>query len=281
MRPDGYHELDSIFYPLPYPRDDLAVRRMPGGGIRVVCSDPAVDAENNTLTKAYAAFAEVVGAAPGLEVFLQKRIPVGAGLGGGSGNAAALLRWLNKESSCPLDTEALADLALTVGADTPFFLRNAPCRVQGIGEILTPVALDLSGCLLVLVCPDIQISTRQAYADYGAPLLSSSPHPGQSGLTKSLSRDKSPLLFNAAEGTYSCDNPENGFTNALEAAVFPGQPLLASIKNELLRLGADVACMSGSGSGLFGLFSRCRAEAAVKAAFALRAGRRRVFLLRL
>ena len=96
VRPDGYHELDSIFYPLPYPRDDLTVRRMSGGGIRVICSDPGVDAENNTLTKAYAAFAEAAGPVPGLEVSLQKRIPVGAGLGGGSGNAAVLLRWLNK-----------------------------------------------------------------------------------------------------------------------------------------------------------------------------------------
>jgi 4-diphosphocytidyl-2-C-methyl-D-erythritol kinase len=281
VRPDGYHELDSIFYPLPYPRDDLIIRRMSGGGIRVVCSDPGVDAENNTLTKAYAAFAGVAGAVPGLEVSLRKRIPVGAGLGGGSGNAAALLRWLNGESARPLDAGALAGIALTVGADTPFFLRDAPCRVQGIGERITRVALDLSGCLLVLVCPDIRISSRQVYADYDALLLSSNSSSGRNSLTKSVSRDKNSPLFDAAQGTYFCRNPGNRLANDLEAAVFPGQPLLASIKGELLRLGADAACMSGSGSSLFGLFSRCRSEAAAKAVLRLRSEHRRVFLLRL
>jgi 4-diphosphocytidyl-2-C-methyl-D-erythritol kinase len=281
VRPDGYHELDSILYPLPYPRDDLTIRRMSGGGIKVVCTDPGIDAENNTLTKAYAAFAEIAGEAPGLEVFLRKRIPVGAGLGGGSGNAAVLLRWLSGESACPLDPGALAGLALTVGTDTPFFLRNAPCRVQGIGERITPVALDLSGCLLVLVCPDIQVSTRRAYADYDALPPSSKPLSGRDGLTKSVSRDKKSPFFGAAQRTNPGGNLENGLTNALEAAVFPGQPLLASIKSELLRLGAGAACMSGSGSGMFGLFSRCRTEAAEKAAFRLRTGQRRVFLLRL
>ena len=176
---------------------------------------------------------------------------------------------------------ALAGLALSVGADTPFFLQDAPCRIQGIGEKITPVALDLSGCLLALVCPDIQISTRLAYAAFDASPLFSKPLSGRNSLTKSVSRDKSSPLFDAAQRTYSCDNPENGLTNDLEAAVFSVQPLLASIKAELLRLGAAAACMSGSGSCLFGLFPRRRAEAAAKAAFALRAGRRRVFLLRL
>ncbi|MDR2055879.1 MAG: 4-(cytidine 5'-diphospho)-2-C-methyl-D-erythritol kinase [Desulfovibrio sp.] len=281
VRPDGYHKLDSVFYPLPYPRDDLTVRRLPGSGIRVICADPDVDIENNTLTKAYAAFAEAAGAAPGIEVFLQKRIPVGAGLGGGSGNAAVLLRWLNMQSARPLDAGALAGLALTVGADAPFFLRNVPCRVQGIGESLTPVASDLSGCLLVLVCPDVQVSTRRAYADYDALILSSGSLSGQNSLTKSSSRDKRPPSFEAAQETYPCFTPGSGLANDLEAAVFPGHPQLASIKAELLRLGAEAACMSGSGSGLFGLFPRCGAEAAAKAAFELRAGHRRVFLLRL
>ncbi|MDR1660227.1 MAG: 4-(cytidine 5'-diphospho)-2-C-methyl-D-erythritol kinase [Desulfovibrio sp.] len=281
VRPDGYHELDSILYPLPYPRDDLTIRLIPGDGIKVVCTDPGIDAENNTLTRAHAAFAEIAGAAPGLEVFLRKRIPVGAGLGGGSGNAAVLLRWLNRESACPLDMEALAGLALTVGADTPFFLQDAPCRVQGIGERITPIALDLSGCLLVLVCPDIQVSTPQAYADYDALPPSSRAFSGQNNLTKFASQDRNFPSFDTGQRTYPCDNQENGFANDLEAAVFPGQPLLASIRNELLRLGADVACMSGSGSSLFGLFFHCRTDAAAKAALGLRSGQRRVFLLHL
>ncbi|MDR3358980.1 MAG: 4-(cytidine 5'-diphospho)-2-C-methyl-D-erythritol kinase [Desulfovibrio sp.] len=281
VRPDGYHELDSILYPLPYPRDGLTIRRASRDGIRVVCSDPDIDAENNTLTKAYAAFAEVAGPVPGLEVFLQKRIPVGAGLGGGSGNAAALLRWLNRESARPLNMEALAGLALTVGADTPFFLRASPCRVQGIGERITPVALDLSGCPLVLVCPDIQVSTGRAYAAYDASLLPPKPLAGRKRLTKSVSGDKCSPLFEAARRTYFRDTPGNGLVNDLEAVVFQGQPALASIKAGLLRLGADAACMSGSGSSLFGLFPRHGAESAAKAAFALRTGRRRVFLLSL
>jgi 4-diphosphocytidyl-2-C-methyl-D-erythritol kinase len=282
VRTDGYHELDSIFYPLPYPRDDLTISLRRGGGVRIFCDMPDLDPENNTLTKAYKAFAEAVGMAPGIEVSLRKRIPVGAGLGGGSGNAAALLRWLNRESGSPLNFNALAELALTVGADTPFFLRNSPCRVRGIGERLTPVGAGLADYWLVLVCPDIQVSTREAYAGYDAllPAFTGFP-PARNSLTEFSLRAKENTLFGAQRDSCFCGNLKDDFTNDLEAAVFPRYPLLASVKSELSRLGADVASMSGSGASLFGLFPHCKADIAKKVALALRSERQRVFLLHL
>ncbi|MDR3319491.1 MAG: 4-(cytidine 5'-diphospho)-2-C-methyl-D-erythritol kinase [Desulfovibrio sp.] len=281
VRANGYHELDSVFYPLPYPRDTMTLRRVQRNGIRLSCATPGIDPENNILTKAYGIFAKVVGMSRGLDVVLRKRIPCGAGLGGGSGNAGALLRWLNEERESPMDSRSLAELALAVGADTPFFLQDSPCRVQGVGERLTPVATDLSGCCLVLVCPDLQVRTPQAYVAYDALSASSNFFSGQSGLTKFLSRDREFPLFDIGWRIYSCDDLKNDLVNDLEAAVFPVYPQLAAIKAELIRLGADAAGMSGSGSSLFGLFFRNRVGAAKKAASALRSGKGRVFLLRL
>ena len=121
VRENGYHELDSLFWPLPRPCDRLHIRETGAAGLTVLCDTPGIDLENNTLTKAYAALAKRVPDLPGLEVRLNKGIPAGAGLGGGSSDAAALLRWLNSRVSSPLDDQALAEVALTVGADTPFF----------------------------------------------------------------------------------------------------------------------------------------------------------------
>lgn len=120
--------------------------------------------ERNTLTKAYAAFVKAAGSAPGITVELRKGIPLGSGLGGGSSDAASLLLWLNQRAAQPLDDACLARAALAVGADTPFFLYNQPCRVQGIGEVLTPMDYDFSGLNLVLVCPGIHVDTAWAFA---------------------------------------------------------------------------------------------------------------------
>ena len=142
LRDNGYHELDSLFWPLPRPCDRLHINETGTSGIVVHCAAPGIDLERNTLTRAYAALAERVPNLPGLEVKLIKGIPTGAGLGGGSSDAAALLHWLNKRLPAPLNDEELAAIALKVGADTPFFLKNTPCRVRGIGEIKEPCGPD-------------------------------------------------------------------------------------------------------------------------------------------
>ena len=146
QREDGYHLIDSIFYPLKAPCDKLYMARAREEGIRVLTDCRGVDPEKNTLTKAWKVFAETTGFAQALVVRLEKNIPWGAGLGGGSADAACVLRHmalLAKEAGRPVSEEALLSMAARVGADVPFFLRNVPMRVQGIGEILTEVDLCL------------------------------------------------------------------------------------------------------------------------------------------
>ena len=241
----------------------------------VSCHEPCVNPERNTLTRAYAAFAREAGGAPGIAAHLRKGIPSGSGLGGGSSDAASLLLWLNQRAGRPLDAAALARAALAVGADAPFFLRNRPCRVQGVGEILTPTKHDFSGLTLVLVCPEIHVDTAWAFARYDALFPPAERIAAQNSLTKSPREANGTSLFGAGNGPWSAWD----IRNDLEAAVFPSYPQLAAIKADLLRLGADAACMSGSGSSILGLFSRAAAAKAADAARALRAEKRRVYLL--
>lgn len=252
VRPDGYHEIDSLFYPLTRPCDQLKLRITEAPGIVVRCEGPAratLDESDNTLTRAYAAFAAAVGCpTPGLEVKLRKGIPSGAGLGGGSSDAAALLRWLNSRATSPLDARALAAVALTVGADVPFFLHEGPCRVRGIGEIVEPVEPGLSGMRLVLVCPGIHVSTARAFADYDAHLVSTGGSESQNNLTRDQSKANGTFL---SRGRFDAD-----LDNDLETVVFARHPELADIKATLLRCGATAASMSGSGSSILGIFGR-------------------------
>ena len=270
VRENGYHELDSLFWPLPRPCDRLHISQTDAAGIVVRCDAPGIDPKRNTLTKAYEALAGRVPGLPGLEVRLNKGIPSGAGLGGGSSDAAALLRWLNDRLPSPLDEAALANVALAVGADTPFFLKNTPCRVRGIGEIIEPYAADeLAGLHLVLVCPDIHASTPQAYADYDASTQASNAIPGQNCLTKPPSK---------ANGTFlSGVRTALDLHNDLEAVVFSRHPQLAEIKANLLRLGAGAVAMSGSGSSIVALFARESHVESQAAAAMLQGENRRVY----
>lgn len=252
-RPDGYHELDSLFWPLAAPRDELRLRLRPEPGIAVRCAVPGIDPARNTLIRAHAAFLAVAGEAPGLEVELVKRIPSGAGLGGGSSDAAALLRWLDSRRERPLPRAALAQAALAVGADVPFFLSARPSRVRGIGEVVEPLREEWPPLFLVLICPDIHVATGQAFAhldELRAGNASGAACRAQNSLTKRACAVNGVLLFGAAR---------LDLHNDLEAVVFPRHPQLAQLKAELGRLGALAAGMTGSGSSVFGLFA---AEAA-------------------
>ena len=275
VRADGYHELDSLFYPLPTPCDHLEIRETGRQGIVLRCDEPGVNPEHNTLTRAYAAFVKETGGAPGIAVHLRKGIPLGSGLGGGSSDAASLLLWLNQRAGLPLDAAGLARAALAVGADAPFFLYNQPCRVQGIGEILTPMDYDFSGLRLVLVCPEIHVDTAWAFARYDALFPHADRTAAQNSLTKSPCEANGTFLSEAGNATWSVWD----IRNDLEAAVFPQYPQLAAIKADLLRLGADTVCMSGSGSSVLGLFNRAAAAKAEDAAAALHAEKRHVYLL--
>ncbi|MDR3362021.1 MAG: 4-(cytidine 5'-diphospho)-2-C-methyl-D-erythritol kinase [Desulfovibrio sp.] len=257
VRADGYHELDSLFYPLDEPHDQLEITPASQPGITVHCDATGIDPVNNTLTKVYAAFVDAAGHAPAITVVLRKGIPSGAGLGGGSSDAAALLLWLDSNVKS-LDRSTLIKAALCAGADTPFFLQKSACRVQGIGEILSPSIKNFSGFWLVLACPDIHVSTSWAYAAYDAAFS------GQIDLTKR------PCKVN---GTIC--------SNDLEAVVFARYPLLARIKSRMSHYGTYAACMSGSGSSIAGLFTPADEIMANNAAIALRKNKLRVIIAQL
>lgn len=250
VRADGYHELDSLFFPLREPHDTLYIRAGDRPGLTFVC-DAGLDPENNTVTAAYRAFADAAGAAPDLYLRLKKGILQGAGLGGGSADAGCLLRFLNSHAQRPLEREALVRVAVSVGADVPFFLENRPCRVQGIGEVLTPCTVELPGRHILLACPQLHVSTPWAYKAWD--LLQR-----EKDLKNLTVSEKLPIKIRSCCRQY---------VNDLEDAVFPRYPLLKELKEHLLRKGAAEAGMSGSGAAMFAIFQDARQ--AVDAANAL------------
>jgi len=235
--PNGYHTLDSLFLPLPEPYDLLRITPSEEPGLTLTCSDSALDPRDNTLTRAYRLYAEANSFFPPLTIMLKKGIPSGAGLGGGSSDAAVLLRYLNSKPQRALDAKALNAVALHVGADVPFFLQDCPCRVRGTGDALEPYMPGLTGFWLTLVCPDVKVATSWAYTAWDTLHPLSSSH----NLTTQVSEAKESCF------RFHCQND-------LEEAVFPDYPELAHIKRELFRQGAAAAVMSGSGASQLGLF---------------------------
>ena len=272
---DGYHSLDSVFYPLVIPCDQMVITEN-GDGIAVECDDARIDTRDNTLTRAYTLFQQAAGRTPpGIHVRLHKGIPVGAGLGGGSSDAACLLRWLNERLENPLGQKALASTALRIGADTPFFLTNTPSRVRGVGEQIHPISHNFSDVLMLLVCPDIHVSTAAAYRDYDALIRSRQGELPEEGLTNAGTASNDSFSADGTPPPWSVWN----IRNDLEAAVFPRYPELADIKANLQLHGAGAVCMSGSGSAIFGLFRSGERALAEKAARALHDGKRRIYQL--
>lgn len=246
IRPDGYHLLESLFLPIPEPRDVLTViLHKLGSGIQDFSITGAeLKPDQNILFAAYQSYARASGFAPALSLHLAKGIPIGAGLGGGSADAGLLLRWLQIQNPQPLAGRELAALALGLGADVPFFLNPGPCLVRGIGELIEPLDLDCGVFWLVLICPQIAVSTAWAFKQWDR------------SLTEPWSADKN-------HGSYfQCPFDT---ANSLEPVVFDAWPELAALKGELLALGAQAAGMSGSGSSLFGVFtSRAVAQTAAE-----------------
>lgn len=257
---NGWHELDTVFLPLDTPSDTLSLTLREGEGFELQCSTPDIDPLKNTLTKAYRLYGEAAGFTPGLTAVLEKGIPHGAGLGGGSADAAALLNWLNQNAPRPLAPEELADLAVRIGADVPFFLYNIPCRATGIGDKLIPCPewpekAGVSGTTLLLLCPAEHVSTPWAYAAWDRT---------NKALTEAWNGAISCPSQNLLDGASSVCWLENSF----EPTVFEAFPHLRMLREQLLQSGAFAAVMSGSGSSLFGLF-RSR-DVALKAAESIR-----------
>ena len=238
-RPDGYHELISLMCPLELA--DAIHLRVGRGPVSVACAHPDVpETGANLAHRAARRFLDAAGIDAGVGIIIDKRIPVAAGLGGGSSNAAAVLSGLNRHFGEPLTPQALADLAVSIGADVPFFLFGGPALAAGIGEILHPAA-PLPPFHVVLLCPSYGVSTAAVYKNLNL------------GLTKCKKIHKSyPLdsqVFDA--GRHLC--------NDLEAVAASMHPDIHAAKATLLDNGASGALMSGSGPTVFGLFSEADA----------------------
>jgi 4-diphosphocytidyl-2-C-methyl-D-erythritol kinase len=254
LRDDGYHELETLFHPVAEPCDLLEIEPAPDGGFELQCpGNPELETDSNLIRKAWLAFGEATGYRPGLRITLTKRIPMGGGLGGGSSDAAALLRFLNREAGDKaLDEDALNALAAGLGADVPFFLQDGPAWATGIGEQLVPAEVDLSGATLVIVCPDVHVNTAWAFRAWDKKYAAANAH---DSLTSARRNTKNPSPVSAGD-----------MANDFEPVVFEEFPTLGEIKEKLLSLGAEKAAMSGSGASLFGVFrDRGSAMSAVRA----------------
>lgn len=240
-RPDGYHELFSLFLPLNAPFDEMIIRDGRKEGIHLSCDVPGIDAGNNTVTKAWRLYGEASGFAPALEVRLVKGVPHGAGLGGGSADAAAVLVGLNRLYGGALSVERLSELGAKVGADVPFCMMGGVKVCTGIGEALRETGSFPERAFLV-VMPDFRCDTKAAYAGYDA-----APLPKKGGLADFVnSRGEFPeKMYNVFQRLYADERIEK-------------------ICGRLREWGAEGASLSGSGAAVFGVFAS--AEKAMNAA---------------
>ncbi|MBW2109682.1 MAG: 4-(cytidine 5'-diphospho)-2-C-methyl-D-erythritol kinase [Deltaproteobacteria bacterium] len=237
-RRDGYHELSTLMCRVGL--YDRIVLCLDQPCITVRCPHPSVpEGEQNLAFKAAAAFFETLGITHGVGISIDKRIPVGAGLGGGSSDAAAVLTALNNHYGTPLTQEVLMRLALTVGADVPFFIFGKTALVTGIGEKLRPVA-GMPRLWAVLVYPRFEISTAWVYKHLNLQLTKCEENYNVSWFLEDLSRFKD-LLFNDLEQVSTGAFPE-----------------IQTLKRALIQGGAAGALMCGSGSAVFGLFETRR-----------------------
>ena len=239
-REDGYHNLETVFVPIYGLHDELEVNTAESAtsersinfaqeGIVVDCP-----AEDNLIVKCYRLMAAKYPQIGSVSVRFRKNIPFGAGLGGGSSDAAHMAIALNELFALGLSREQLAAEVRPLGADCPFFVYNEPCYAEGIGDKLTPINLDLSGLRILMIKPDEGVSTREAYSGIVR-------HPEVSGEIKRAIAQKDFLQADV-------------FVNDFEQTVFPLHPTIAHIKKRLLDAGAVFASMSGSGSTVYGLF---------------------------
>ncbi len=247
-RDDGYHLLDTLMVPISL-GDEVEITQVDGppGSITVHADAPDIPlGEENTAYRAARAFHERTGRDEPVAITIRKRIPVGAGLGGGSTDAAAVLRGLNDLLGAGLSSEDLMAAALSVGADVPFFIHGKPARARGIGEELSPVG-PLPRLSMVVLFPNLPVSTAWVYRNLRFKLTKTS--------------DNNNLIENL-------DTPHEVarvMVNDLETVTIGRYPRIARLKERLDREGALGSRMSGSGSAVFGVFAD---EADARRAFA-------------
>ena len=246
-RPDGYHDLETVFYPLPL-KDAIEIIASPvsaqgfplhqgSGSVELFLSGLPVqgDPADNLCVKAWRLLKKDFPQLPPVQLYLHKAIPMGAGLGGGSADAAFTLQLLNDKYRLGLSTEQLLDYSLQLGSDCPFFIINQPCIATGRGELLQTIPLDLSAWSFLLVYPEIHINTKWAF-EHITPALPATP----------ISE-----IIRQPVHTW-----KDALVNDFEAPVCQLHPALRSIKETLYTAGAVYASMTGSGSSFYGIFPK-------------------------
>ena len=238
-RPDGYHNLETVFYPVPI-TDALEIvemdRQFPSDvdcDLKVTNLEIEGDEQRNLVVRAYRLLKQDFPDLPRVHAHLYKGIPTQAGMGGGSSDCGFMITQLDRQFGLGLTDEQMIRYAASLGADCAFFVLNRPCYAEGIGERLQPISLSLSGWYLAVVRPAIPVSTREAFS------LIVPEHPARN------CRD---IVMQPVE-TW-----REALTNDFERSVFALHPEIGAIKDRLYELGAVYAAMSGSGSSLFGLF---------------------------
>lgn len=233
-RNDGYHDLETVFYSIPVCD---ALEAVHGNAFQFQQTGLTVETphEKNLCVKAYQLLKDQFPQLPPVHLHLHKNIPMGAGLGGGSADAAFTLLLLNNKFQLGISNERLLDLALQLGSDCPYFIINRPSFASGRGEFLEPVSLDLSGYSFLLVHPQIHVSTAEAF---------------------SLIRPGVPVDSLKQLVQQPITEWRDRVINDFETPLFEKHPVLAEIKNKLYQGGALFASLSGSGSSIYGIFEK-------------------------
>lgn len=230
-RSDGYHDLETVFYPVNL-CDSIEIKESGRFAFHIDGNPIEGDPEKNLVVKAYRTMAEQYGL-PEVDITLTKQIPVQAGMGGGSADCAFTIRLLNEQFHLGMSVGEMQRLAATLGADCAFFIEACPAYAEGIGEKLSPIPLDLSRYRMAVVKPPVAVSTREAF----------------SGIRVRRPEKCCRDIVMQPTATWKAE-----LKNDFEDSIFPLYPELRDIKQRLYELGAVYAAMSGSGSALFGLF---------------------------
>ena len=247
---DGYHLLETIYQEIDL-ADEIHIEELEQRGLfkerfTLTCDDPKIPVDDsNLILKAVWAMIPYLPADLGAKIHLVKRIPSGAGLGGGSSNAATILKWLNKRAK--LQEKVLAEIAVELGADVPFFLKGGTQYAQGIGDELSPIDIPKDWCA-VLVFPKQYISTPWAYQQLKISLTA---------------KPKKAIIPSQLENDFNWQFFENDF----DVAIIPSYPKIGKIKTRLYHEGALYAALSGSGSTVFGICESCDIAKRMLAAF--------------
>jgi len=238
-RGDGYHDLETVFYPIKSLHDALEIVPAKGTDTKLHINGKTIagGVEHNLVWKAYELMKQRFPAkVQPLDLYLLKNIPMGAGLGGGSADGAFMLKLLNDFCRLELGNDALADMALQLGSDCPFFIYNTPQYATGRGEQMSALPLvDLSAYSIQIICPEVHISTKAAFG---------------------MITPRKPLFDLRRLPELPVEQWKGNISNDFEDPVFMQHPELLSIKQQLYEQGAVYASMSGSGSALYGIFEK-------------------------